>query len=135
MPDRRADLLRAVAYGYAMMTALVGIGLLAFLVVIYAAFGLKPADWLLVALFVIPAIVCFALAPYIWRQNAWAMIAALGADRRGARHDRHRRFADWLGDDHRCDSVRDFHRLAALVGCRPCRWQLSPRMPSCTVSR
>ncbi len=77
MPDRRADLLRAVAYGYAMMTALVGIGLLAFLVVIYAAFGLKPADWLLVALFVIPAIVCFALAPYIWRQNAWAMIAAL----------------------------------------------------------
>ena len=77
MPDRRADLLRAVAYGYAMMTALAGIGLLAFLVVIYAAFGLKPADWLLVALFVIPAIVCFALAPYIWRQNAWAMIAAL----------------------------------------------------------
>ena len=78
MPDRRADLLRAVAYGYAMMTALVGIGLLAFLVVLYAAFGLKPADWLLVALFAIPAIVCFALAPYIWRQNAWAMIAALG---------------------------------------------------------
>jgi hypothetical protein len=77
MPDR-AGLLRAVAYGYAMMTALVGIGLLAFLVVIYAAFGLKPADWLLVALCLIPAIVCFALAPYIWRQNAWAMIAALG---------------------------------------------------------
>jgi hypothetical protein len=61
-----------------MMTALVGIGLLGILVVIYAAFGLKPADWLLVALFVIPAIVCFALAPFIWRQNAWAMIAALG---------------------------------------------------------
>lgn len=77
MPDRRADLLRAVAYGYATMTALVGIGLLAFLVVIYTAFGLKPSDWLLVALFAIPAIVCFALAPYIWRQNAWAMIAAL----------------------------------------------------------
>jgi hypothetical protein len=53
MPDRRADVLRAVAYGYAMMTALVGIGLIAFLVVIYAAFGLKPADWLLVALFAI----------------------------------------------------------------------------------
>ena len=77
MRDRRAVLLRAVAYGYAMMTALVCIGLLAFLVVIYAAFGLKPSDWLLVALFVIPAIVCFALAPYIWRENAWAMIAAL----------------------------------------------------------
>jgi len=77
MRDRRADLLRAVAYGYAAMTALVGIGLLGFLVVIYAAFGLKPADWLLVVVFVIPAIVCFALAPYIWRQNAWAMIAAL----------------------------------------------------------
>jgi hypothetical protein len=77
MPDRYADLLRAVAYGYAMMTALVGIGLLGILVVIYAAFGLKPADWLLVVLFLVPAIVCFALAPYIWRQNAWAMIAAL----------------------------------------------------------
>jgi|GEM_PF-4377863 len=70
MRDRRA-------YGYAMMTALVGIGLLAFLVVIYASFGLKPSDWLLVALFAIPAIVCFALAPHIWRQNARAMIAAL----------------------------------------------------------
>lgn len=78
MREQRAGLLRAVAYGYAMMTALVGIGLLGFLVVIYAAFGLKVADWLLVALFVIPAIVCFALAPFIWRQKAWAMIVALG---------------------------------------------------------
>jgi len=77
MSEPRADLLRAVAYGYAMMTALVGIGLLAFLVVIYATFGLKPSDWLLAVLVVIPALMCFALAPYIWRQNAWAMIAAL----------------------------------------------------------
>jgi len=78
MPDRRADLLRAVAYGYAIMTALLGVGLLGFLVVIYAAFGLRPSDWLLVVLFAIPAVVCFALAPYIWRQKAWAMIIVLG---------------------------------------------------------
>jgi hypothetical protein len=81
MPEtrkQRAGLLRAVAYGYAMMTALMGLGLLAFLVVLYAAFGLKPSDWLLVALFVIPAIVCLALAPFIWRQKGWAMFAALG---------------------------------------------------------
>ena len=77
MRERRADLLRAVAYGYAMMTALVGIGLFGFLVLLYAAFGFKPADWLLIALFTIPAIVCFALVPFIWRQKAWAMIAAL----------------------------------------------------------
>jgi hypothetical protein len=75
---QRAGLLRAVAYGYATMTALVGLGLLAFLAVLYAAFGLKPSDWLLVALFVIPAMVCLALAPFIWRQKGWAMIAALG---------------------------------------------------------
>ena len=73
-----AGLLRAVAYGYAMMTASVGVALLGFLVVIYTAFGLKAADWLLVALVVMSAMVCFALAPYIWRQNAWAMIVALG---------------------------------------------------------
>jgi hypothetical protein len=78
MRGQRADLLRAVAYGYALMTVLVGGGLLAVLIVIYTAFGLKPADWLLVVLFVIPAIACFALAPLIWRQKAWAMIAALG---------------------------------------------------------
>ena len=78
MSEQRAGLLRAVAYGYAMMTALVGIGLLGFLVVVFAAFGLKPSDWLLVALFTGPALVCFALAPFIWRQKAWAMIVALG---------------------------------------------------------
>jgi hypothetical protein len=74
-PDR---IVRIVAWVYAVLSALGGALILAFVAVLIAAFGwnglFEPKFF---AFIVLPGILGIALAPFIWLRKAWAMVAVL----------------------------------------------------------
>lgn len=75
----RAELIvKIVSWVYAVLSALGGALVLAFVAVLVAAFGsnglFEPKFFIFI---VLPGVAGIALAPFIWMRKAWAMIAAL----------------------------------------------------------
>jgi hypothetical protein len=74
-PDRIA---RLVARFYAVLSALGGAVILAFVAVLIAAFGSRGLFELkFFAFIILPGILGIVLAPFIWRGHVWAMFAVL----------------------------------------------------------
>jgi hypothetical protein len=78
MREGPEDIVRAVARGYAVMAFLCGAALLVSIVFLVMAFGPRGFfdDWLFIAM-ILPGIATAALAPFIWREKAWAMLTVL----------------------------------------------------------
>jgi hypothetical protein len=74
-PDRIA---RLVAWLYAVLSALGGALILAFVAVLIAAFGSRGLfEFKFFTFIILPGILGIALAPFIWRGRVWAMFAVL----------------------------------------------------------
>ena len=73
----RQNFLGAAAVIYATLSVLAGIGMLAFMLLLFSAFGLRGTDWRFYAVFLLPPVVFIGLAPSIWRQRIWAMLVVL----------------------------------------------------------
>lgn len=68
---------RIAARSYGVLAILFGLAPLGVAVFLLWAFGIRTADWRLFAYLVLPGLVFVALGVVIWRQQTWAMLAAL----------------------------------------------------------
>jgi hypothetical protein len=68
---------RTAARAYAVVTALVGLGILAGLAVLLSAFGTSGATPSFYAMTLLPACLLLILSVFAWRQNTAAMIAGV----------------------------------------------------------
>lgn len=74
----RPRTVRLVARLYAVLSALGGALILAFVAVLISAFGARAIfEPKFLTLVVLPGILPIALAPFIWREYLWAMFAVL----------------------------------------------------------
>jgi len=78
VPEVAQDKLRSLARLYSFLLMLLGLGILGVVIMLAVAFGPSGLLGDKFLLFVIaPALAAIGLAVYIWRQEQWAMIAAL----------------------------------------------------------
>jgi len=71
------QLARLLARIYAVCAILMGLGVLAAVLFLIAVFGFHPADWEFLVIGVGLASAFSVLGFFIWRQQTWAMLAAL----------------------------------------------------------
>ena len=69
--------LRILARLYSFLLMLLGLGMLSVTIMLAMVFGLPGLDSKYVVFVILPALAAIALAVFIWRQNTWAMLAAL----------------------------------------------------------